>query len=120
MKQYADKRQHTKETDIQLGDKVLVKNQLQGKLDTFYRPQPYLVIERKGTQVTAKGRRITRNISFFKKVPVTMTPRTTYDHNDNDIDIELDNDDNTTRHKARRYPLRTRNPPQRLGEVVTH
>ena len=70
MKRYADKQRHTTHSQIDVGDTVLVKNQTKGKLQPVYIPQPYTVIIRNGSMVTAtrEGHQITRNVSHFKKI----------------------------------------------------
>ena len=57
------------------GDRVLVKQQEKGKLKPYYDPNPYIVIYRNGWQVTAQrnNKRVTRNISHFKKIPKALT-----------------------------------------------
>ena len=71
-KSYADRKSYVKPTDIIVGDKVLVKNSKQGKMQPLYDPIPYLVVERKGSMITAARESpkhsITRNSSFFKKL----------------------------------------------------
>ena len=76
MKSYADKRHHTKECDIKVADKVLVV-----KPD----PVPYTVTVINGSQITAerKGHKITRNSSFYKKIPSDCVPPTLSDDNTN-------------------------------------
>ena len=65
-----DKRRHAKESMIQIGDTVLVKQYKQNKLKTRFNKMPYIVLGRKGTKVTAEhsNHRITRNLSHFKRV----------------------------------------------------
>eukprot|EP00795_Rhopilema_esculentum_P012136 gene12136-2740_t len=68
---YIDKKRHAKESDIAIGDTVLVKQQYKNKFSSRFDKAPYKVIQRKGTMITAenKTRRITRNVSHFKKFP---------------------------------------------------
>ena len=69
-KEYTDKRRNAKESDIKVGDTVLVKQIRKNKLYSRFNKTPYIVIERKGTTITAENankRRITRNVSHFKK-----------------------------------------------------
>lgn len=60
MKTYADTRRHTQISEIHTGDEVLLRNQERGKLIPTYDPDPYVVVEKKGSQVTAErqGRRL--------------------------------------------------------------
>ncbi|MEL6802271.1 MAG: RNase H-like domain-containing protein, partial [Bacteroidota bacterium] len=76
-KRYADQKRHTRQSDIAVGDTVLVQQRKQNKLTSFYDPLPYKVISLKGSMVTAarKGHQIVRNSSFFKKVmPQNVCP----------------------------------------------
>eukprot|EP00795_Rhopilema_esculentum_P003255 gene3255-biopygen1481 len=73
-KMYIDKKRHAKESDIAIGDTVLVKQQYKNKFSSRFDKAPYKVIQRKGTMITAenKTRRITRNVSHFKKFPARV------------------------------------------------
>ena len=53
MKQYADKRSHAKNINLQIGDYVLVRLQKKNKLSTPFGKTPYRVTEIKGTIITA-------------------------------------------------------------------
>ena len=70
-KQYADRRNKAKERDFQIGDKVLVKSEKGNKFTTPYEPEPHTIQAKKGSMFTAasKGKVVTRNSSFFKKLP---------------------------------------------------
>jgi hypothetical protein len=70
MKQLADARNKAQESEIQIGDRVLVKQKRQDKLDTPFKPKPYEVTQTNGTMVTAENAlgKITRNTSYFKKI----------------------------------------------------
>ena len=93
-KSYSDKRSYVKNIDIQVGDHVLVKLTKANKLTPNYDPRPYVVIERKGTMITAKRgcphHVITRNVSCFKKLDVEHD-----DDNYNDFVINGENNNNT-------------------------
>jgi hypothetical protein len=71
MKEYADKHNHAKEANLDVGDKVLLKQPKQNKLSTPFKPEPYEIQEKKGSMVTAQNENhtVTRNASFFKKLP---------------------------------------------------
>ena len=73
-KQYADNRRHARSSTIRIGDLVLVKQQRHNKLATNFSPEPYTVIAIKGSKVVAKNKdhQITRNSSFFRKIPKEM------------------------------------------------
>ena len=74
MKEYADKCSHAKSTDLNVGDKVLVKQPKQNKMSTPFNPEPFEIKEKKGNMITAQNaeRTATRNASFFKKLPSNM------------------------------------------------
>ena len=88
MKSYADKRRHTKECDIKVGDKVLVVKPAGFRKKT-YDPVPYTVTVINGSQITAEreGHKITHNSSFYKKIPSYCVPPTLSDDN---TDINFD------------------------------
>ena len=54
-----------------IGDSVLVRQPKENKLTTPFNPQPLEVIQKKGSMITAGNSRrsITRNSSFFKRIP---------------------------------------------------
>ena len=71
MKEYADRCSHAKNTDLSVGDKVLLKQPKQNKMSIPFKPEPFEIKDKKGSMVTAQNaeRTVTRNASFFKKVP---------------------------------------------------
>ncbi|KAK3720291.1 hypothetical protein QZH41_007748 [Actinostola sp. cb2023] len=71
MKEYADRHNHARASDLKVGDKVLVKQQKKNKLSTPFKPEPLEVKEKKGSMITAHNAEytVTRNTSFFKKIP---------------------------------------------------
>jgi transposase InsO family protein len=76
MKTYADNKSYVKVDPLNIGDVVLVKRNPQySKSDTPYNADPYTVIAKKGTMVTARrgGHQITRNTSFFKRVSTHLS-----------------------------------------------
>jgi hypothetical protein len=71
MKQYADKRNHAKNINLQIGDYVLVRQQKKNKLSTPFGKTPYRVTEIKGRMITATSEdsgNFTRNVSVFKQI----------------------------------------------------
>ena len=70
-KKYADERHHAQPSNIKVGDKVLVKQRRHNKLSTSFAATPYTVVTVKGSKIVAENsyHRITRNSSFFKKIP---------------------------------------------------
>ena len=65
MTSYANAKRHTRQSDLQPGDYVLVKQK--NTLSTTYSHHPY-VVQKKGTMITAQRgeKQITRNSSHFK------------------------------------------------------
>ena len=87
MKNYADPKTYVRPSTIKKGDTVFVRrNDSKRKRDTPYRLEPYVVISRNGSMVTAsnKSGTITRNSSYFKKAPTENVGEETSD--DEDID----------------------------------
>ena len=80
-KLYADQKRRAVDVDIMPGDTVLLKrDQMSGKLDTPFLPEPFEVIEKAGSKVTvesASGARYSRNSSHVKKFhhPETVASR---------------------------------------------
>ena len=71
MKAYANNKAYVKPQNTSVGDTVIVKRDpSRMKSDTPFDPQPYVVIEQKGTMVTAErdDKEITRNSSLFKRM----------------------------------------------------
>ena len=54
-KMYADRRRNAQISPVMVGDEVLVKKDVQNKLDTPFVPEPYEVVDRAGTQVTVES-----------------------------------------------------------------
>eukprot|EP00794_Sanderia_malayensis_P005113 gene5112-biopygen4171 len=126
-KDYADRRRHAKESSITIGDSVLVKQMKKNKLTSRFNKTPYIVIERKGTQVTAENatHQITRNVSHFKKVNIP----TTHEISDSDSDTEHEIDyEHNAEHKhgnnrehdnaGNARPIRARGAPIRFGDPI--
>ena len=54
MKRYADASHKSKPSNIQLDDRVLLRNKRENKLTPAFDPQPYTVVGRKGSMISAK------------------------------------------------------------------
>ena len=69
-KTLADSRRPIKNSDIQVGDTVLVKQPKTGKFSTPYHPVPLEVTNKNHSMLTAEGadRSVTRNSADFKKL----------------------------------------------------
>ena len=71
MKAYRDQKVRARESDIQIGDRVLLLQRKEDKLSTAFRNEEFEVIDRNGTQVTVEsptGARYTRNTSHIKPI----------------------------------------------------
>ena len=136
-KEYADKRRNAKESTIEIGDTVLVKQTKQNKLTTRFNKTPYTVINRKGTKVTAENskHRITRNVSHFKRVNASVNRQPDSSDSDSDAeqdvrhqqdienehDIEHEHDHANDRgnvNARNERPVRTRQAPIRYGNPI--
>ncbi len=118
MKGYADARRHTKQSTLQVGDNVLVKQvkARPGQLQTPFGREPHIVVALKGSMVILKsptGKRFARNRAHVKKIPDGVG------HVENNADQDEDFDDLIPDHQRRPLqdppdrdePLR-RNPPR--------
>ena len=126
IKQYADRKAYVKPHDLRVGDIVIVKSDHASKALTPYRPNPMIIIKKKGSMITAtyKDNQTTRNSSFFKKIP---KPTTNPTHNLLDYSSSEDESythattppepkDNLAQHTTLnlRRSGRTKRPPKRF------
>ena len=56
MKDYADTKHHAKPSDLIPGDHVLVKQPKTNKLKPLFNPEPYIIVQKKGSMITAKSK----------------------------------------------------------------
>eukprot|EP00794_Sanderia_malayensis_P019767 gene19767-biopygen16415 len=91
-RKYANERRRAKESHLQVGDTVLIKQTKTNKLSTNFGTTPYTVISVKGSRITAErnGHKITRNASFFKRINENIVD----DESDIDGEIERNHEDN--------------------------
>ena len=134
MKQYADGHRNAKTSNTKIGDTVLIKNTVKGKMETPFKPVPYEIINKKGSMLTARRgeHKVTRNSSFFKvipRLPVNHNERRYLDDDDEEFEINVDPatnsppmpDVNSPAPAARhRYPRRDHRPPLRFGDWGTY
>ena len=69
-KAYADARRGATPKSIRIGDTVLLKAEKSNKLSTNFRPSPFKVVQKTGTEVTVRneaGEEFRRNSAFIKK-----------------------------------------------------
>ena len=68
---YADKKRNAVESNIEAGDKVLMKQDKKNKLSTFFNPEPFRVLQKNGNSVLVEadtGVQYKRNITHLKKL----------------------------------------------------
>jgi len=90
MKKYADNKQYVKPSNIDIGNKVLVKNNPGKKKSVpYYKPNPYTVVQRNGSMISAErnGHTITRNSSFFKQLDPAVQSDMEDESDDDDSDL---------------------------------
>ena len=70
MKRNADRRNRAKESNLRIGDLVLLKQKQKNKPCLPWHPSPYRISSLKGSRITAqrRGVTVTRNSSHFKRV----------------------------------------------------
>ena len=69
-KMYADKKRKARDSDLEVGDAVLMKQEKENKLGTPFSPSPYKVTGRLGNQVSVEsndGVNYDRNVTHVKK-----------------------------------------------------
>ena len=116
MKTYADAKAYVRPSEIKEGDTVFIKcDDTKRKRDTPYRPEPYVVIAKKGSMVAARNNSdtVTRNSSFFKKASIE-SPETS-DDEDSDILVRQPEIAVNEAPELPRYPRRERRRPTRYG-----
>ncbi len=89
MKHYAEKRRNVKECNLEVGDKVLMKNVVkQGKLVPKFQPEPFEIVEKKGSMITAqRGLELkSRNSSHFRLINTKEDPLDPNEANDDEGD----------------------------------
>ena len=74
MKTYAHKCSHAKNTDLNIGVKVLITQPKKDKMCKPFKPEPLEIKDNKGSMITAQNKEhtVTRNASFFKKLPFNV------------------------------------------------
>ena len=92
MKTLAESRRRIKNSDIQVGDTVLVKQPKTGKFSTPYHPVPLKVTNKNHSMLTAEGgdRSVTRNSSHFKKLHQDHADPVSVDINSSAVPVSVD------------------------------
>ncbi len=112
---YANRRRNVKSSNINIGDTVMVKETERRKLTPKFKIIPYIVIRKDGTKITAENEHhtITRNSSFFKKIP----NRKYEDIDDDDDEYKIVRNMEKNGDIVRRS-TRIRMPPEHYGNPV--
>jgi transposase InsO family protein len=119
MKSYADKRHHAKDTNLEPGDAVLIRQPKRNKFSTPFSPHPCIVKETKGSMITAMrndGSTVTRNASMYKAIPANVPISIQEDEpvlNEELLEPTVDNP------SARQPPTPVREPPTSVREPPT-
>ena len=90
MKKHADKRSRARVSNIQVGDRVLIRQKKQNKWSTKFDPFLFIVARCKGTMIMASqnGKYISRNVSHFIKINSPYhSPQSDNSEDDDDMDI---------------------------------
>ena len=128
-KAYSDRRRHAKQSDLQVGDTVLVRQPRRNKLSTPYDARPLEIITRSGSMITAQrgDYTITRNASFFQRFDASPTTEATDDYNEFDDTARVPPDAEPANDALRpclrqpddiRRSGRARRPPVRFEDYV--
>ena len=123
MKENADKKSGAKERDIQIGDLVLIRQKRRNKFSSNFDPKPYRVVKVKGTTITVLriGHFVTRNISFYKRIPKNDNSGDVGESIEDDLneDSFVDQPQNVQENELQvRYPRRNRQKTLRFGQNI--
>ncbi|CAH1255636.1 RTL1 [Branchiostoma lanceolatum] len=119
-KDYADAKRQAKESTLQPGDRVLVKQEKRDKFSTQYEATPYEVIERDRGEVTVRdpdGKVKKRNVSFMKKY-VAEEAATTTTGEETTCDETTCEETSTTPDEEAETEIKTGSYVTRSGRVV--
>ena len=101
MKMYTNTKHHTKPSDLQVSDHVLVKQPKTDKLTPPYNPKPFTIIKRKGSMFTAQQgcQQIVRNSSHFRRMHNYQTASDEEEEEENDTVPDTNTDTTWTDHQ---------------------
>ena len=122
MKMYADDHTNVKTSDISVGNTVLVKQNKINKLTPPFNPDPLVVIEKKGSMITAKSstnnKEIRRNSSFFKRIKNREVVDKVHEIPSEIYESDTENRDENPNRGLRRNPVRQRNRPRIYKKIL--
>ena len=120
MKEHADNKRYVKPSKAKEGDTVLVKRDDSKKeSDTSYDPRTHIIVEKKGSMVTAEnddGTQVTKNSSFFKNVATAKEENATTEEQGDSSDVAAPMHSDPA--PLKRYPRRTRTRPLKLDSIL--
>ena len=110
MKEHADNKRYVMPSNAKEGDTVLVKRDDSNKKSHKpYDPRPHIIVEKKGSMVTAEnddGTQVTTNSSFFKNVSTAKEENATTKKQGDSSDVAAPMQSDPA--LLKRYPQRTR------------
>jgi hypothetical protein len=133
MKHYHDKKPYIKDSNISIGDRVIVKK-TEG-IKKHFDPVPATVIKKKGTMITAQqgSKNITRNVSLFKRIHPDYKELENDGEEDDEVPYTPDPGGREEKlpaditpvpaadqHEAEPRPQRNRKPPVRYKDYVRY
>ena len=132
MKAYADRNIQARQSNIQVGDRVLVRAETRNKLSPAYIPREYTVTHKRGNMVTAESHdhMVTRNSSRFKPSSAKPTPEEIPDLDEEPFSPAAEaaakqapsnpgEPSASPTPEKRVLPCRNRRPPKYLNDFVT-
>ena len=119
MKEHSDNKRYMMPSNVKEGDTALIKrDDSKKKSDTPYDPRPHIIVEKKGSMVTAEnddGTHVTRNSSFFKNVPTAKEENATTEKQGDSSDVAAPMESDPA--PLKRYPQHTRTCPVKLDDL---
>jgi len=118
-KQYTDTHRHAKESEVTVGDEVLLRQRKHDKFSTQFEPEPYKVVEKTGSQVTIQsneGVKYKRNVSHTK--PYIRRDDTQEHAEETQQTDTQDVSDPPSDIPEIRKSARFRKPPERLKDFI--
>ena len=122
-KNLADKRGVGEESDIQVGDTVLVRNDKGGKLDANFSREKQTVVDKQGSEIVVandEGKATRRNSTFFKVIPREPEASQFQNANKESGCQDIPADDPIAGKEPLRCSTRERKPPERYGNHAVH
>jgi len=118
-KYYYERRFKNKPEHFDMDDLVIVRQPKKNKLSSNFKPEPYRIINKNESMITAKScdseQIITRNKSHFRKLPEsTVFPKSEFNEDEDPV-TEINSENNSQEQNMlnrKQYPIRNRRPVQ--------